>query len=58
MDKQTLTVKRDAIKGSFDQQTKIRNDAEAEQVRLQGEYRLIEELLGKLDEEIVEGDVK
>ena len=50
MDKKTLTAKRDAIKDSFDQQTKIRNDAEAEQVRLQGEYRLVEELLSNLEE--------
>ena len=43
-----LIAKRDAISAAFDEQTKIKSDAEAEQVRLQGEYRLINELIDSL----------
>lgn len=50
MDKESLLAKRDAISRSFDEQTRIKNEAESEQVRLQGEYRLVEELLKGLDE--------
>lgn len=57
MDRESLVAKREAISVSFNEQTKIRNDAESEQIRLQGEYRLVEELIRKLDED-KEGDVK
>lgn len=51
MDRETLIAKRDAIKSAFDEQTQIKSNAETEQVRLQGEYRVIKELLEKLPEE-------
>ncbi len=53
MDKSTLIAKRDAIQRDFDKQTKMRAQAESEQLRLQGEFRLVNELIDTIpDEEI------
>lgn len=50
MDMKTLIAKRDAIKSAFDEQTQIKSNAESEQYRLQGEYRIVEEMILKLEE--------
>lgn len=47
----TLIAKRDAIKVQFDEQEKIKNDAHTEQVRLQGAYREIDQLIKDIEEE-------
>ncbi len=48
MKEKELVSKRDAIKIAFDNQVKIESDAKSEQLRLQGEYRLINELIDSL----------
>lgn len=50
MDEQTLVTKRESIKSAFDEQTKIETEAKSEQLRLQGEYRLINELIDQLQQ--------
>ena len=48
MKEKELVLKRDAIKAAFDNQVKIESDAKSEQLRLQGEYRLINEFIDSL----------
>lgn len=45
MEENDLIAKREAIRSAFDEQTKIINNAQSEQLRLQGEFRLVEELI-------------
>ena len=47
-----LVSKRDTIKAAFDNQVKIESDAKAEQLRLQGEYRLINEFIDRLPKKV------
>ena len=48
MKEKELVLKRDAIRAAFDNQVKIESDAKYEQLRLQGEYRLINEFIDSL----------
>lgn len=50
MNKESLLAKQDAIKNLFDTQVKVEAEAKAEQLRLQGENRLIKELIEKIEE--------
>lgn len=49
MNKETLLQKRDAINIAFENQRKVRDEANNELFRLQGEYRLIDELIDRYD---------
>lgn len=49
MDKDTLIAKRDALQEEFDEHTKIKADSEAEQLRLQGEHRVLTELIEEIE---------
>lgn len=42
---ETLIVQRDALQPLFDEQTKIKQEAENEQLRLQGQYKLLTQLI-------------
>lgn len=42
---ETLISERDALQPLFDEQTKIKQDAENEQLRLQGQYQLLTKLI-------------
>ena len=44
---ETLIEERDTIKEQFDEQTKVRSNAESEQIRLQGAYRTLTELIDR-----------
>ncbi len=46
---ETLLSLRDEMQGRFDEQTRIKTEAEQEQLKLQGEYRLIERLIDTFD---------
>lgn len=50
MNKESLEAELEAIKLEFDKQSQIRNEAENEQVRLQGAYRTLKDLLEKMEE--------
>lgn len=50
MNKESLVAKRDVIKDAFDKQVQIEAEAKSEQLRLQGENRLINELIEKIEE--------
>lgn len=51
MTRETLLVKRDTITNAFNEQDRIKQEAEIEQYRLQGEYRLVDQLLGEIEAE-------
>lgn len=51
MEDKALIAKREAIRSAFDEQTKIISDAQSEQLRLQGEFRLVNELIDSLPKE-------
>lgn len=42
---ETLISQRDALQALFDEQTKIKQEAENEQLRLQGQYKLLSQLI-------------
>jgi hypothetical protein len=50
MNKDSLIVKRDAIKSEFEEQEKIKTNAEVRQRQLQGAHTLIEELIEFLEQ--------
>lgn len=50
MNRETLLVKRESIKDAFDKQVQLEAEAKSEQLRLQGENRLINELIEGMEE--------
>lgn len=54
MELSTLIAERDAVKLQFDEQSKIKNDAEVEQLRLQGAYNKLTELIEREEAKTVE----
>lgn len=42
---ETLISQRDALQALFDEQSKIKQEAENEQLRLQGQYKLLNQLI-------------
>lgn len=50
MDRETLLMKRESIKDAFDKQVRLEAEAKSEQLRLQGENRLINELIEGMEE--------
>lgn len=51
MDKESLVKRRDDVEAKFEQQTTTREDTSQELLRLQGEYRLLTELINNLEED-------
>ena len=49
MTKESLIAERDALQPLFDAETQKIKDAEAEQFRLQGEYRRLNKLIEELE---------
>lgn len=50
MDKASLVAKRDALQPRFDQVTTQKTESEQEQYRLQGEFRLLNQLIEELEQ--------
>lgn len=57
MNRDTLLKKRDEIAEAFEERGKEKLEVESEQLRLQGEYRLIEQLLETIESDTIEGEI-
>lgn len=57
MNRDTLLKKRDEITKAFEERGKEKLEVESEQLRLQGEYRLVEQLLEIAESDTIEGEV-
>ena len=55
MNEETLLEKRDSIQKKFEEQDRIKLEAESEQLRLQGEHRLVNYFLEKVQAENNDG---
>jgi len=53
MNLESLVTLRDDLQARFDEQTRLKADAENEQLRLQGEHRLLVQLIGELETKAV-----
>lgn len=49
MNKESLVALRDGLQAKFDEQTTIETNATNEKLRLQGEYRLLNNLIDELE---------